>query len=446
MARILTRLNWSRLLADYGMLGVLFLLCVYCSLATIQERKPVGREAARMLAKRIARSLDRDANVAILSADAKFADSLETLLADRGYAVAGKFSGSTRQMRRALEELVEGDAGLDVIATTRINRLIVEDVKQEFPSLKQTEIIFPDTYTWSTFLTWGNLLNVAKRNVDIAVIAVGMTMVIITAGIDLSVGSLVALAAVVVASLIVRIGGSLATPAEMIACSAAAVAVCAGVGAFSGSMVTLFKIPPFVVTLSMMWVAKGAAFIISDGKSIDDVPNSFDWLGTGAALFGIPNTLLLMIFVYALGHLIMSRTVLGRHIYAIGGNRLAARLSGIRVNRVLLIVYTISGAMAGLGGVMLASQFTSGTPTYGTMYELHVIAVVVVGGTSLTGGEGSILGTLIGVFTIAVVQTTMNLLELGSYEQNVALGLIVLLVVLLDMLKRHGWKRLLTPE
>jgi ribose transport system permease protein len=142
----------------------------------------------------------------------------------------------------------------------------------------------------------------------------------------------------------------------------------------------------------------------------------------------------------------MARTTLGRHIYAIGGNRLAARLSGIRVNRVLMIVYIISGAMAGIGGVMLASQFQSGVANYGRMYELYAIAAVVVGGTSLAGGEGKILGTLIGVFIIAVIQNAMNLLELGSYVQMVVLGLIVLAVVLLDTLKRQGWRGLLTPE
>jgi ribose transport system permease protein len=232
----------------------------------------------------------------------------------------------------------------------------------------------------------------------------------------------------------------------MILCSLTAIAVCAGVGGFSGLMVTIFKIPPFVVTLAMMWVASGMAFIVSGGKSIDDVPKSYDWLGSDASLLGIPNTLLLMVVLYVVGHVLMVRTTLGRHIYAIGGNRLAARLSGIRVNRVLLIVYVISGAMAGIGGVMLASQFQSGVANYGRMYELYAIAAVVVGGTSLAGGEGKVLGTLVGVLIIAVVQNAMNLLELGSYVQDVVLGLIVLAVVLLDTLKRRGWRGLLTPE
>ena len=441
-----SRSFFSRILADYGMVGVLLLVCLCCSLGTIQERKPKGRQAARIVASKIARSVDRGARIVILSEDAEYADALEGLLIEDGASVVEKIGGTTRQMRRALDRLVAQKVQIDVIATTRITRPIVEDVRNESPALGETRILFPENYWWPTFLTRSNLLNVAAKNVVIGVIAVGMTMVIITAGIDLSVGSLVALSAVVAASLIAGFGGREATAPTMILASLAAVAVCAGVGAFSGLMVTAFKIPPFVVTLAMMWVASGMAFILSGGKSIADVPESFDWLGSDATLLGIPNTLVLMLVIYAIGHVVMSRTTLGRHVYAVGGNRLAARLSGIHVNRVLLVVYTISGSMAGIGGLMLASQFQSGVATYGAMYELYAIAAVVVGGTSLAGGEGKILGTLIGVFIIAVVQNAMNLLEIGSYAQNVVLGLIVLLVVLLDMLKRQGWRRLFTAE
>lgn len=441
-----SRSFFSRILADYGMVGVLLLVCLCCSLGTIQERKPKGRQAARIVASKIARSVDRGALIVILSEDVEYADALEGLLIENGASVVEKIGGTTRQMRRALDRLVAQKVQIDVIATTRITRPIVEDVRNESPALGETRILFPENYWWPTFLTRSNLLNVAAKNVVIGVIAVGMTMVIITAGIDLSVGSLVALSAVVAASLIAGFGGREATAPTMILASLAAVAVCAGVGAFSGLMVTAFKIPPFVVTLAMMWVASGMAFILSGGKSIADVPESFDWLGSDATLLGIPNTLVLMLVIYAIGHVVMSRTTLGRHVYAVGGNRLAARLSGIHVNRVLLVVYTISGSMAGIGGLMLASQFQSGVATYGAMYELYAIAAVVVGGTSLAGGEGKILGTLIGVFIIAVVQNAMNLLEIGSYAQNVVLGLIVLLVVLLDMIKRQGWRRLFTAE
>jgi ribose transport system permease protein len=273
-----------------------------------------------------------------------------------------------------------------------------------------------------------------------------MTMVIITGGIDLSVGSLVALSAVVATTLIASFGGREASVATMILGSLAAVAVCAAVGGFSGLMVTAFKVPPFVATLAMLWVARGLAFIISKGRSIDAIPKSYGWLYAESTVLGIRNSLALMLVLYAIGYVVMSRTTLGRHIYAIGGNRLAARLSGIRVSRVLLVVYVVSGCMAGIGGLMMASRHTSGVANYGEMYELYAIAAVVVGGTSLAGGEGKILGTLIGVFLIAVIQNALNLMELGDYEQKVVLGLIVLAVVLLDNLKRLGWRGLLTPE
>lgn len=451
MPRLASNFSPSRVFADYGILGVLLLLCLCCSLGTFQQRKPKGRQAALAVAGEITGWADQQAGVVILAEDAQFADVLEGLLIEDGIEVVEKITGRPAAMRRALERLaadsvrIDG-ARIDAIATTTTNRLLVEDVQEQSPGLRETRITFAEPYWWPTFLTRSNLLNVANKNVVIAVIAVGMTMVIITGGIDLSVGSLVALSAVVVASLIVGAGGKEATAAAMLACSLAAVAVCAAVGCFSGLMISVFRIPPFVVTLAMMWVASGLAYIISRGESISDLPVSFDWLGMDADLWGISNTLVLMVILYAAGHLIMSRTVLGRHIYAIGGNRVAARLSGIRVNRVRLVVYTISGAMAGVGGLVLASQFVSGTPTYGRMYELYAIAAVVVGGTSLAGGEGRMFGTLIGVLIIAVAQNAMNLLEIGSYSQNVVLGLIVLGVVLLDMLKRQGWRRLLTPE
>jgi ribose transport system permease protein len=147
-----------------------------------------------------------------------------------------------------------------------------------------------------------------------------------------------------------------------------------------------------------------------------------------------------MAILYAGAHILMTRTVLGRYIYAVGGNKEAARLSGVPVKSVLLTVYSICGALAGLGGIVLASQLKSGAPTYGLMYELYVIAAVVVGGTSLAGGQGTVLGTLIGAFIIAVIQNGMNLTGVESYTQKVVLGLVILGAVLLDMLKRRGWR------
>jgi ribose transport system permease protein len=289
-----------------------------------------------------------------------------------------------------------------------------------------------------------NLLNVANQIVVVAVIAVGMTMVIITGGIDLSVGSLIALAAVVAGVFIRDVAGAYnATTTGLILSSLAGIAVCALIGAFSGAMVTFFKVPSFIATLGVMQVASGLAYIIAKGTSIYEIPDSYVWLGRGVGWFSIPHAVVLMVLIYIVAHILMSRTVLGRYIYAVGGNPEAARLSGVRVGAVLMFVYTLCGAMAGLGGIVLASQLKSASPTYGLMYELYVIAAVVVGGTSLAGGEGRIFGTLIGAFIIAVIQNGMNLTGVESYTQKVVLGLVILGAVLLDMMKKRGWKALL---
>ncbi|HSG69588.1 MAG TPA: ABC transporter permease, partial [Planctomycetaceae bacterium] len=183
--------------------------------------------------------------------------------------------------------------------------------------------------------------------------------------------------------------------------------------------------------------ARGTASLLTGGESVSKIPDSFTWLGVQASLFGLPNSVVLMLVLYVIAHIVMSRTVLGRYLYAVGGNPEAARLSGVPVKRVILFAYLMSGLLAGLGGVMMASQLKSGSPTYGGMYELYVIAAVVVGGTSLAGGEGKIFGTLIGAFIIAVIQNGMNLLKIESFTQDVVLGGVILAAVLLDTLKHR---------
>jgi ribose transport system permease protein len=266
-------------------------------------------------------------------------------------------------------------------------------------------------------------------------------MVIITAGIDLSVGSLIALSAVVAAWLIEHAGGEGASAWVMFMAALGGIAVCGATGAFSGFTITRFRIPPFIATLAMMQVAAGLAYIISQGKPIYRMPDSFIWLGRGVEpLLKIPVAVILMVVLYIIAHLIMTRTTMGRYMYAVGGNMEAARLSGIRVKLVLFFVYTVSGALAGLGGIIMASQLKSGAPTYGLTYELYVIAAVVVGGTSLSGGQGNMFGTLIGAFLIGVIQNGMNLTNVESYTQKVVLGLVILGAVLLDGLKHRGFR------
>lgn len=437
-------------MSDYGMLLVLLLLCVYYSLATIEWQHPSGAWGAEELARQIIKEADANASVLIAARsnqeDVEFADTLREQLTAAGLEVLDTVKGEPADARAALDRIVHSGKRLDVIACnqTSANWPVFDNLGRKFPALAQTRVFTPLSYRWPSFLMPGNLLNVTNQIVIIAVLAIGMTMVILTGGIDLSVGSLIALSAVVATMLIRdRAGAEAATPLGMIVCCLAGIAVCGLIGLFTGLMVTVFKIPPFVVTLAMMLVARGVALICAEGQSIYQVPESFIWLGRGRDLAGIPNAVVLMLVFYAVAHVVMSRMSLGRYIYAVGGNVQAARLSGVRVDRILVLVYTICGALAGLGGIILASQLRSGSPIYGNMYEMYTIAAVVVGGTSLAGGEGKILGTLIGAFIIAVIQNGMNLTGVSPYKQMVVLGSVLLGAVLIDTLRRQGRQVLL---
>jgi len=270
-------------------------------------------------------------------------------------------------------------------------------------------------------------------------------MVIITAGIDLSVGSLIALSAVIGTVVMKRLGGTAAPPWVVLAGFLAGTAACGFVGGLGGLLVARFKVPAFITSLGIMLMARGAAFLITGGFSIYQVPAALTWLGRGRTLI-FPNTVLLLVVLYAAAHVFMAHTRLGRYIYAVGGNEQAARLSGVPVKSVIVFVYAISGLAAGLGGCIQASQLNTGTPNMGMMFELYVIAAVVVGGTSLAGGSGRILGTLIGAFIISVIQNGMNLLGMESYTQQVVLGAVILCAVLLDRLRGGNLGELLTAR
>jgi ribose transport system permease protein len=219
------------------------------------------------------------------------------------------------------------------------------------------------------------------------------------------------------------------------------VGVCTAVGGFSGLMITTCGLPPFIVTLGVMLMASGLAFRLSAGASIPELPRSFFWLG-GGTTWGLPHPVWLMIGLYGLAHAIMSRTVFGRYVYAIGSNQEAARLAGVAVQPLLVVVYMVSAGLAGLIGVVQASMLQAGDPKFGLMYELEVIAAVVVGGTSLMGGRGKVLGTLIGAFIIAVIKNGMNLTNIDPFNQKIVLGAVLLLAVGLDTVKRQGWPNL----
>ena len=436
------RASLTRLLTDHGMILVLLLLCAFFSVVTYSEQSPIGEAAARQVAADIRQQFGQNPRVLIVASDqpgdTAFASGIARDFAGSGGQILATVKGEPKDARETLQKLSATGGRLDAIACTQVTGawLVFSDLKTDFPALGQPRVIMPRSYRWPNFLKSENLLNIANQIAVIAIVAIGMTMVIITGGIDLSVGSLLALSAVLTAGFIRDFAGGVnASFGGMLLACLAAISLCGIVGAFSGAMITRFAIPPFIVTLAMMLVGSGLAYILAKGQSIYQIPDSFVWLGRGADLFSLPNAVVLMLVLYALAHVLMSRMKLGRYLYAVGGNGEAARLSGVPVKRVLMWAYIASALLAGLGGVIMASQLKSGSATYGNMYELYVIAAVVVGGTSLSGGEGRMLGTLTGAFTIAVIQNGMNLTNVESYTQKVVLGLVILGAVLLDQIR-----------
>jgi ribose transport system permease protein len=438
----------ARFFADYGMLAVLAVLCAFLSVWTIAEQHPSGAAAADQLAAAVIAQTPANAHLAILARDGQddnaFAAALEERLAASGRIVVVRVNGQPHQVAQALQKLAQEKIKIDAVAVTKEvgEWAIFDDFDRKYPLSAGAPRLRPASYYGSTFLTAANLLNIANQIAVIAIMAIGMTMVIIAGGIDLSVGSLLALSAVLSALLIREAAGAYhACALGMIVCCSAAILVCAAFGLATGLLVTTFRVPPFIVTLGVMLMARGIAGQLAKGQSVFELPDAFTWLGRESLLGFLPNAVVLMLALYVAAHFVMAQTVLGRYIYAVGGNSEAARLSGVPVRRVIVGVYVVSAGLAGLGGVIIASQLKSGAPTYGTMYELYVIAAVVVGGTSLSGGEGKILGTLIGAFVIAVIQNGMNLLGLNSWDQQIVLGVVIVLAVLFDRIKQLGWLR-----
>ena len=436
------RFRW---LSDYGMLIVLVLLCAMFSVLTYRGQAPSGTAAAAELVDEIVQKHGGKARVLIAVGghpdDVAFADRLAEGLSAAG-ATVRTIKGEPGDARKALEEIAWIGSGLDVIACSGSSSswLVFEDLGSSFPTLGSAQILSPRMGGWPVFLTASNLRNIANQIAVIAILAVGMTFVIIAGGIDLSVGSLVALSAVVAAKLIRdALGATDASLLGMMCACLVSVTLCGAIGLANGMLITWFRMPSFIVTLATMLIASGCAYIISGGQSIFEIPDSFVWLGRGAALFTVPNAVVLMLLLYIVAHVLMSRTTLGRYIYAVGGNREAARLAGVPIQGVLLFAYGSCGLLAGVGGIIMASVHKSAEPSYGVTYELYVIAAAVVGGASLSGGEGKMFGTLIGAFIIAVIQNGMNLTNVEPYTQKVVLGAIILVAVLLDRLKRGQW-------
>ena len=286
--------------------------------------------------------------------------------------------------------------------------------------------VFPKT--GDVFLTQKNIFNVLRQNATNLFLACGMIMVIILGGIDLSVGSIIALSGCVAAGCVSRY--ELPQAAAIIAGLMVGVLV----GMFNGLVISLTTIPPFIVTLATMNVAKGLAYVYTGGSPVRVVTK--EWQFIGAGYIGIfPTPVIILVVVLIATAIIMNKAKLGRHIYAVGGNPLAATFSGISTAKVKFIVHTYSGLMAGLAGVVLASRMYSGQPTAGDGAEMDAIAAVVVGGTSMSGGSGKIGGMIIGGLIIGVLNNGLNLLNVNSFWQYVVKGIVILLAVLLDFFR-----------
>lgn len=274
------------------------------------------------------------------------------------------------------------------------------------------------------FLTVSNLLNVAQQTSINAVIAVGLTYVIISAGIDLSVGSIVAFSGVVMA-------GALQAGWPVGAAVLTGLAVGTGCGVVNGVLIAFGRLPPFIATLGMMSVARGLGLLYTDGRPVSGFDDSFRWLANGE-LAGIPLPVIIMLAVYGVAHFVLRRTKFGRYVFAIGGNEEASLLSGVPVAAYKVAVYAVSGLLAALGSVLLTARLNSAQPIAGINYELDAIAATVIGGTSLMGGQGSVIGTLIGALIMGVLRNGLNLLGVSSFFQQVVIGAVIIAAVLLD--------------
>lgn len=280
------------------------------------------------------------------------------------------------------------------------------------------------------FFTVSNLLNVAQQTVINAIIAVGLTYVIISAGIDLSVGSTLAFSGVVMG---LALGAGTPIPLAI----GVGIAVGAGCGLVNGLLIAYGRLPPFIATLGMMSVARGAALLSTDGRPVSGFDESFRWLATGEVA-GVPVPVVVMVVVYAIAHFTLTRTKFGRYTYAIGGNEEAALLSGVPVRIYKVGIYAACGALAGLASVLLTARLNSAQPIAGLSYELDAIAATVIGGTSLMGGRGSVVGTLIGALIMGVLRNGLNLLGVSSFIQQVVIGSVIIAAVLLDTFLKNS--------
>lgn len=278
------------------------------------------------------------------------------------------------------------------------------------------------------FLKPQNLINIIRQVSIVSIIAFGSTFVLITAGVDLSPGSVLALASVITASQAHPGQNPLIVPIIV------GLAVGAFAGLINGSIISAFKIPPFIATLGMYTTARGAALLFTNGKPIGDFSKEFNFIG-GGQIAGIPFPIILLIIIGAISYLLLHNTKFGKYTYAIGGNEQAALISGINVSKYKILVYTYAGLMAGISAIILSARVESGAPSAGVGFEFDAITAAVIGGTSLSGGIGSIPGTIIGALIIGVLNNGMDLLNVSAYWQQILKGVIIVGAVILDSRK-----------
>jgi len=280
------------------------------------------------------------------------------------------------------------------------------------------------TLASSEFLTGDNLANLARQVAVFGIIAVGQLLVILTAGIDLSVGSVLGLTGCIAAELLVH--GTGIVPAIAISMVAGA-----AIGVFNGTLVAYGKLPPFIVTLGMLGIARGAVLVLTDASTVQPLPDTFGNIANGDFL-GLPNLLWIFVAVVIVASFVLRRTVFGRYVYAVGSNPESARLAGVPVTRVLVAVYAISGLLAAVGGVLFTSRLNAGVPTAGTGYELNAIAACVIGGASLFGAKGGAFGAAAGALIVGVLNNGGNLLAINSFYLQIIIGALILAAVAFD--------------
>lgn len=275
------------------------------------------------------------------------------------------------------------------------------------------------------FMTLTNMMNVLRQISINGILAIGMTLVCLTGGIDLSVGSILAFSGIIAAGLLRD------TNLPYVVIILAAVGIGAVLGLYNGYFVAYWNAAPFVVTLSMMTIARGMTYVYSDGRPISNLPSDFLIIGKGSFL-GLPIPFFILMVVFILTSILLTKLKFGRYIYAVGGNENAAMVSGVNVKRIKMLVYVLSGVTCGIAAIILTARVSAGLPTAGESYELDAIAATVIGGTSLSGGRGRLWGTIVGAILLGIVNNGLDLLNVSSFYQQIVKGLIILGAILID--------------